>query len=137
MNIELHIRVSEVMTEYNGNKLDYGKLDCNLMFLKAFEPEKFEQFVGTYKTVRGGAIKASKLFGFNRIEDYMEQSTDYEQIDPIYIQFGDIIVGNPDTGRECLISMGHKKAFGVLPKGKVFGHCEIKLPPTYKIYRRV
>lgn len=135
MDIESKIRISSVLSEYVHQDLVYGERDCNLMVLKIFEPERYDRFVGRYKSIIGGARVAKKEFGYVRIDDYMADSDDYTEIDPNFMMFGDIIFA--DQSRVAMIALGVNRAFVIDPKTDKFAEGVVQIPPSYKIFRRV
>lgn len=135
MDIDTKLRVVKIMEEYSRKPLLYGTYDCNLMVLKMFEPEKHERFVGRYKTVIGGARVAMKEFGYTHINDYMEESDDYVSISKPFMMHGDIIFS--DTERVAMVATGYNRAFAINPQTNTFMDCNVSIPESYKIYRRI
>ena len=77
---------------YEGGLLEYGVYDCNLMFLRIFEPRIHDKIRKRYKTVRGGVRVAKSATGYASIKQLLEGSSDYEQI-PFHNQMaGDVII---------------------------------------------
>lgn len=135
MDNKFKIAVSGVISKYNNQTLEYGKFDCNLMILEAFEHDKYEIICGRYKTVVGGARVAKKEFGYSRLDDYISQSPDYKLIEKPFIMSGDIIFSHIDN--IAMIALGCNKAFAVLPNTNEFSRCDVDIPEAYNIYRRI
>lgn len=129
------LNIVKLMREMNNQPLEYGKLDCNLMVLKMFEPDKYDDLVGRYKTVVGGARVANKAFGYNRIDDYMEENPSYVAVNPSHVQFGDIIFSDHD--RVAMVALSTDSAFAINPNTNTFMECTISIPESYKIFRRI
>lgn len=135
MDSTTKLNIIKLMREMNNQTLEYGKLDCNLMVLKMFEPEKHDELVGRYKTVVGGARVANKVFGYNRIDDYMEENPSYIRVAPNHVQFGDIIFSDHD--RVSMVALSTNSAFAINPNTNKFMECIISIPESYRIFRRI
>lgn len=135
MEIETKLHITKIMSEMIGEPLVYGSNDCNLMVLKMYEPDKHDEFVGRYKTVIGGARVAKKLFGYARIDDYMEKSERYEQVPKNFMRYGDIVFSDHD--HTAMVALGINRVFAISPLTNTFVECAVNIPDNYKIFRRV
>lgn len=107
MDIKL---ATEAIREYDKQPHVRGTVDCNLLFLKIFEPEKHDLFVGRYKTITGGVRVSKKEFGHPSVIHYLRESDDYKEINPNFQMEFDIVVFH--DRHDLFISLGDKW-FGV------------------------
>ena len=107
--MDTNLAISSIR-EYNGQPHVRGTVDCNLLFLKIFEPEKHERFVGRYKTIIGGVRVSKSEFGYPSILQYLIESSDYEEIDSNFHCEFDIVAFH--DRHDLFISLGDKW-FGV------------------------
>lgn len=135
MDNTTRLKIINIMREYNHQELVYGQLDCNLVVLEIYEPEKYKKLIGRYKTVIGGARVANKEFGYSRIDDYMEENPSYIRVEPNFVQFGDIIFS--DIDRVAMVALSTHTAFAISPLTNTFMECKISIPESYRIFRRI
>ena len=124
-----------IIDDYNNRPHVRGDVDCNLLFLKIHEPEKFEEFHNRYKTIIGGVRVSRKIFGVSSIKEYLDTCGDYEIVRPNFQRPLDVIVFKDQ--HDLFVSLGNKwfgvddsDTFSIVQKSRYN-------PENYTIYRKV
>ena len=106
--------ISSVVAEFNTKYLEYGKYDCNLLFMKLYEPDLYSSMYGNYDSVLSGTKLAKEVTGYSSLREFCEEESQYDPVNANFAKTGDIILFK--SAHDLFIHLGNT-VFGVNQDG--------------------
>lgn len=90
MNVNYKKDFIQTVREYDGQPMQYGTYDCNLMVMKIYEPKLYVDLFQQYETIAEGVAVAKEKTGHGKLYNYIKESSDYVQVPNKFATTGDI-----------------------------------------------
>lgn len=83
------LKLTTHLKRYRGSKLEFGVVDCNLIWLELYEPDIYEIMKGRYTTQIGGPRVAKREVGHKTIGEFVAADEKYSNIPREFMSIGD------------------------------------------------